>query len=177
MTQTIRRRFDKLERQKCEVLSVLARLSTPQLYFRPTPGAWCALEVLDHLIRVEESTLQTVREHLPNGISISLRDRAGGLFITSVMLSPMRVKVPPSASMVMPAATKDLSACAASWTEVREKMANLLGSLQPAQGRIGLFRHPVSGWMTMTDTLRFLSAHLQHHRYQLSRLKSAARAI
>jgi len=177
MTQALRRTFDKLERQKREVLSDLARLSSAQLQYRPESGGWCALEVLDHLIKVEEASLRTVREHLPDGVSLSLKDRLGALFIASVMLSPMRVKVPPSAHVVMPAATKDLFACAASWSEVREKTAHLLGSLQPAQMRIGLFRHPVSGWMTITDTLRFLSVHLQHHRYQLRRLKSAVGAI
>ncbi len=166
----------KLETQKCDVLSEVARLSSTQLRFRPQPGDWSALDVLDHLVKVEESLLRTVRRHLPDGVAISARDRVGALLITSVMLSPMRVKVPASASMVLPAATMDLPAIVASWSSVRDQMANLLESLQPAQFRMGVFQHPVSGWMTMTDTLRFISAHLQHHRYQLNRLKLAARA-
>ena len=177
MTPAIWRWFERLETQKQKVLTDVAGLSAAQLHFRPEPTAWSVPDVLDHLIKVEKALLEAVQDQLPNGTALKFKDRVGASFIIAVMHSPMRVKVPPSASMVMPAATKDLPAYAASWSEVREKTARLLGSLQAAQMRIGLFRHQVSGWMTITDTLRFLSAHLRHHHYQLSRLKSAARAI
>lgn len=176
MSNALQRRLDQLEGQKREVLSDAAQLSAIDLRFRPEPGVWSALDVLDHLVKVEQSSLRTVRRHLPQGASISFRDRMGAWFINSIMLSPMRVKVPASASMVLPAAATDLAAIAASWSEVRMQLSDLLGSLQPEQFRIGVFRHPLSGWMTITDTLRFLSTHLQHHKYQLNRLKFAARA-
>jgi hypothetical protein len=129
--------------------------------------------VLDHLMKVEKASLEAVQEKLPDGTPITFRDRLGVLFINSLMRSPIRVKVPASAAVVLPQGTADLSGTVTAWGDVREQMANLLGSLQPEQLRCGLFRHPVSGWMTMPDALAFLSAHLQHHTYQINRLKSA----
>jgi hypothetical protein len=59
------------------------------------------------------------------------------------------------------------------WVKNRERLFSLLDSLQPDQLSLGVFRHPVSGWMTMPQALAFLSAHIRHHEYQLDRLKSA----
>jgi len=135
------------------------------------------LDVLDHLVKVEEALLEAAHEQLPNGIPVTFKDRVGAFFVISVMRSPMRVKVPTSATMVLPEATTDSHDTAKRWSEVREQMANLLRSLQPEQLRTGLFRHPVSEWMTMANALAFLSAHLRHHEYQLNRLNSATRNL
>lgn len=190
MTPAIWRRFEILEQQKRAVLSTAAGLSAAQLCFRPSPAEWCALDVLDHLVKVEEAALGAVQEQLPGGARISWKDRAGGVFITMLMLWPIRIKVPAGASMVipdiviadieipsapLPDTTALLSDIAATWSGVRERVAVLLGTLQPEQLRVGLFRHPVSGWMSIARGLTFLSAHLRHHEYQLNRLKSKLR--
>ena len=128
-------------------------------------------------MKVEKGLLESVQDQLPNGTPLKFKDQMGALFIIAVMQSPMRVKVPASASMVLPDVMADTSETAVRWSEVREDMANLLRSLRPEQLRCGLFRHPVSGWMTMRQALAFLSAHLRHHDYQLNRLKSAIRKL
>lgn len=169
--------FEKLEMQKQKVLAGVARLSAAQLRFRPEPTGWSVSDVLDHLMKVEKALLETVQANLPDGTPLQLIDRVGALFIIAVMQSPIRVKVPASASMVLPDATADTSETAMRWSEVREEMADILRSLRPEQLRCGLFRHPVSGWMTMAQALAFLSAHLRHHDYQLNRLKSTTRKL
>ena len=173
MTPAIWRWFERLETQKQKVLTDVAGLSAAQLRFRPEPTAWSVPDVLDHLIKVEKALLEAVQDQLPNGTPLKFKDRVGASFIIAVMHSPMRVKVPASASMVLPESRADSSKIAARWSEVREEMADLLRSLRPEQLSCGLFRHPVSGWMTMAQALAFLSAHLRHHDYQLNRLKSA----
>jgi hypothetical protein len=34
-----------------------------------------------------------------------------------------------------------------------------------------VFKHPLVGRLDMTNTLEFLSNHIQHHMYQLERIK------
>jgi hypothetical protein len=174
--KAVKRWFEKLERQKQTVLADVAGLSAAQLAFRPE-ASWSVLNVLDHLVKVEKAFVANVHGHLPNGMPVTLRDRVGGMAVIFVMQSPMRVKVPPAASMVLPEATVTLPETGARWAEVREEMADLLGSLRPEQSGCGLFRHPIGGWMTMARGLQFLSAHMRHHGYQLNRLKSAIRDI
>jgi len=178
MTPGIRQLYEKLEMQKKTLLSEVALWSPAQVHFRPKPSAWSALDVLDHLVKVEVAVIDAVRSQLPDGNPMTLRDRVGALFILLVMLSPMRVKVPAAALTVLPEVmTDDASGIATHWEQVRGEMGILLQSLQLNQLDRALFRHPVSGWMTMRQAIAFLSAHLRHHEYQLDRLKYANREI
>jgi len=104
--------------------------------------------------------------------------RSSGCLIHSFgyAVTGARVKVPPAALTVLPEViTDDASSIATHWEQVRGEMGILLQSLQPNQLGRGLFRHPVSGWMTMRQAIAFLSAHLRHHGYQIDRLKYANR--
>jgi hypothetical protein len=109
MTPAIWYWFEKLETQKQNVLADIARLSPTQLRFRPEQTAWSVSEVIDHLMKVEKALLEAVRDQLPNGTPLKFKDRVGALFIIGIMQSPMRVKVPASASMVLPGAITDTS--------------------------------------------------------------------
>lgn len=177
LTPNVRRWFEKLERQKADVLSEISGWSAERLRFQPSPSSWSTLAVLDHLVKVEESLLLALQSSLPDGHSVPFKDRLGGLAVTCVMLSPMRVKVPTAAKIVVPDTVSDPLLVTNRWNKTRAELANLLNRLSPMQIRRGLFRHPVSGWMTVQRTLAFLSAHLGHHRYQLKRLRQATRAL
>ena len=174
MLPAIRTRFEKLEQQKRTMLLDAAKLTSVRQHYRPTANAWSTLDVLDHLMKVEAGFLHAVREHLCEAVRVRFSDRIGGLLVNAVMLSPLRVKVPAKAAIVLPEASPDLPRINAGWACAREEMAGLLASLEPDQLTIGLFQHPVAGWMTIQTGLVFLSAHLRHHRYQLRRLRSAS---
>lgn len=177
MTPRLQQWFERLERQKRLVLSDLSRWSESAIRYRPEPAAWSAMDVVDHLVKVEKASLEGIHSQLPNEIPLTFKDRIGGLLVISVMKSPMRIKVPASVSMVLPESTPDQAAIARHWDEVRAEMGDLLRSLKPSQLRCGLFQHPVSGWMTMPQAMAFLSAHLRHHGYQLRRLKNSTRGL
>jgi len=174
MTPDLRQRFERIERQKQTVLSNIAGWPAEQIRFRPKPAAWSALDVLDHIVKTEQATFAIARKQLPNRTPVSFSDRMRGMVVIAVMQSPVRVKVPAAATMVLPANT-DLPEISSRWAAVRLEIFDLLQSLQPENSRCGLFRHPVSGWMDVSQTLAFTSAHLRHHVYQLDRLKSASR--
>lgn len=95
----VRRRFERLERQKRSIVSGVVRLSAAQLRFRPAPAASSVLDVLDHSIRVERALLEAVREQLPNGAPLTFRDRVRAWLLIAIMLTPIRVKVAASASI------------------------------------------------------------------------------
>jgi hypothetical protein len=174
MLPALGRRFEKLEWQKGKLLAELTQWPASRLCFRPNPEGWSALEVLDHLIKVEKGILDAVREQLAGGSPITFTNRAGAWLVISVMHSPLRVRVPDKVRFVLPQTENDLAELAANWCEIRQQLGNLLKSLPPSHLRCGLFQHPVSGWMNIGSTLAFLSAHLHHHGYQLKRLKTAA---
>ena len=175
MTRELERRFERLERQKAALLSGISIWSTARLRFQPDPASWSVLDVLQHLVKVEEAFLRAVGANLPHGRALTLKDRVGALAVLGVMRSPIRVKVPARAATVAPEATEDLPLLTVHWDQAREKLGQLLNVLSPEQFCRGLFRHPVSGWMSVPQGLAFLSAHLRHHEYQVDRLEKASR--
>lgn len=148
--------------------------STAKLAFRPAPDAWSAIEVLDHIVKVEDRITAAARIGLRAPHRIGLRDRLGFLFIDRLFRSRHRVKVPRSAADVLPDRMAKLDSICRHWVLTRSELDDLLSSLSPIQFRVGVFRHPVSGWMTVPQILRFFSVHMQHHRFQLTRLSQAS---
>lgn len=177
MTPVLARSFEKLERQKTEALGEIAAWSPERLRFRPDPASWSTLDVLDHLMKVEQALLKAVMANLPHGQPVSLRSRLGARLVIGVMRSRLRVKVPPAATSVLPGAKLDPAGLGPRWTATRDELGALLATLSREQLRRGLFRHPVSGWMTMPHAVTFLAAHFGHHQRQLARLRHASQGM
>jgi len=171
MIRELQQWFDRLERKKKGVLGEVRGYSAEELRFRPGVGEWSAIEVLDHLAKVERGLVDRVRRELPEGNPVTLKDGVGARMVILVMKSPMRVKVPRAAKVVLPEALASLAEVEERWSEGRKEMSELLERLGAEHLKRGLFRHPVSGWMTIAQALEFLVAHMGHHDGQLRRLK------
>ena len=173
MIARLQTRFDHLERHKQRVVDRVETLGPGQARLCPQPGAWSAVEVVDHLVKVEAAFLDAVRKTLPDGVPVPFSARCKAYGVIAAMRLPVRVKVPPQASAVVPDTAPDFATLAPHWTQIRRDISELLGSLNPSQCQRGLFRHPVSGWMTMPAAITFLTAHIRHHEYQLDRIHQA----
>ncbi len=167
--------FNRLEVQRAAVLARLGSWSPEQLAFRPDASAWSALDVVSHLVKVEAAFIRRVKDSLPEGKPVTIKQQCMALIVIGVMRSPARVKVASGASGVLPGPSANLAELNAEWSAVRVNMRLLLDSVPPNQMHRGFFKHPVSGWMSIPKALRFLSAHLRHHEYQLKRLENAGR--
>ncbi|MEQ1474102.1 MAG: DinB family protein [Candidatus Acidiferrum sp.] len=175
MTTKLHRWFEKFERQKTEILSGVAAMPPARLQFRETAHSWSALQVLDHLVKVEEVWLEAVMKNASPGHQVTPKARFAGLIATCVMLLPTRVKVPSGAQAVVPDTTLELPLISARWAKIRCQISDSFQDF-PIH-RLGVLPHPITGWMTLDRATSFLSAHLRHHRYQLSRLQRASREI
>ncbi len=65
MSNDLQRRLDRLETQKSSLLTQIASLPPAQLNNKPAEDSWSALEVLDHLHKVEHSILDAVIDTIP----------------------------------------------------------------------------------------------------------------
>lgn len=87
------------------------------------------------------------------------------------------MKVPSSAAEVLPDPNVNLAAVLQRWDVARKDLAQLLTQTTPDQFGAGVFRHPVSGWMSSLQILSFFSVHIQHHGFQLIRLSTASEGL
>jgi len=135
---------------------------------RPADGGWSALEVLEHLVRSEVGICGLVEKHLAAPQPIGVRDRIGFAMVESRFLSPGRVKVPDAVKEILPCESLGLTEIASRWDAVRAELRMLAGRAEGCRG--GVFRHPVAGWMSFEQVLRFFEVHMVHHGYQLDRI-------
>src|SRR5512141_2453236 len=65
MLAALRTRFDRLERQRLDLLAELGRRSDAALNYQPTPESWSILQVVEHLVIAEESILALAARRAP----------------------------------------------------------------------------------------------------------------
>jgi hypothetical protein len=174
VTPENKKAFTALAQQRAEFLRRLAGWSEERLKFRPKPSMWSALDVADHLVRVERTAVSMVLSNLPDGQPVRWTSRIRGAVANAAMKSRIRVPVPRGVETVIPEGAVSLGAITADWDRTRAEMEQMVAELSQHQLQRGLLRHPVAGWMTILQGLTFLSAHLQHHGYQLDRLEKVA---
>ncbi|MGI9040942.1 MAG: DinB family protein [Gemmatimonadales bacterium] len=75
MLVSLQRRVERMERQRAALLLEVAALSPAQLRFHPDPDSWCPLDVVEHLVRVEEAILRRAAER-PRARSLAQAVRA-----------------------------------------------------------------------------------------------------
>ena len=165
----------KLEKQKADLLLEIGTWPLAKVRYQPSPREWSALQILDHLLKTEVAIREAARKGLVQPHRIGLTDRLRTRFLHSVFQSDRRVKVPSSASQVLPGSDPDLQTMIEQWQKSRGALQHLAQNVTEEQQTKGIFRHPVGGWMGLSEILDFFSVHLTHHSYQLARLKEAFR--
>jgi DinB superfamily len=169
--------FRELESQRTELLAELATWSPSLLSFRPEPGAWSAVEVLDHIVRAETGTIANVRVGLRTPHILGGEDRPGIAALDRALRSDQSFQVPPGALAIYPDTQTTLPEVLGRWEQARAELRSLVEALAPADAHCGVFCHPFAGWMTVADVLDHFSAHLYHHGFQLARLKATSAGL
>jgi uncharacterized damage-inducible protein DinB len=172
MLPQLQPQFDSLENLRKTLFNELENLDEKSLNFQPAPDAWSRLQVIHHLIIVEKGSLRYMRKKTRSfplakklGIGSEIRS---ALFTISLRL-PFRYKMPgkglaPSEDDLL------LSDLKQEWTEHRAEFEEFLGQFTPETLRFVVFKHPAAGYFTISQTLRFIEEHVNHHMKQLKRI-------
>lgn len=166
-------KFQELELRKRDLLSRVGAYPSSHLHFRPSTEAWSPLGVLDHLVRTESAILAVARKGTEKPRRIGILDRWRTRFLIDVFESQRRVKVPRSASVVLPGENLRFEEIASRWESTRTELAQFLGAAPAEVLEKGIFKHPVGGWMNAGGILDFFSVHIAHHQFQFSRIEEA----
>lgn len=173
MESATKQHLEHLRQKKDDFLATLATWTPDQRSFRAGPAFWCANQVLDHVVKTESGVFSEFRRCLPLRVRPPFNESIRGTVVNCVMNSPLRVSVPKTATSVLPESACDPAAIVASWNQLRVEMQAWADSLPSRSHAFGAFRHPVSGWMSLSQALAFLCAHIRHHCFQLSRIRNA----
>ncbi|MFC6999304.1 DinB family protein [Rufibacter roseus] len=159
--------FQKLEKQRQEYVRLAKEFPNEALQIAPRADSWSTAQVLYHLEQVDAQVLKsiekslTIVQKLP---SASLKTNFRSLLLNVFLRLPLKFKAPPVLGN-MPSHV-DLEEVLNSWETSRSRLKDLLDQFPPELMHKSMFRHPISGMLTMRQTLTFLHAHAAHHSKQ-----------
>ncbi len=116
------------------------------------------MQILHHLLLVEEGTLAYVRKKLRRN------------FLLTVFIEmPIKFKAPPGISGQHLPAYATLADTRARWEKARQNWAAFLGELPEELLDKQVFKHPFVGRLGWRQTVVFLDGHFRRHGRQLRR--------
>lgn len=157
----------RLVRRRQELMAEADRLTAEQLTFRPAPNAWSALDVIEHLVKVEEAIASRVRPREPRRLVEAVRAKAALGIMTVLFALRGRVKVPIQA--ILPLGGVTLHDLATRWEVAQAALRERLEQFGPGDWSRPMMRHPLIGPLTPAEGLRFIYRHMGHHRRQMER--------
>jgi DinB superfamily len=174
MLPTLTRHLGRLERRRAALLAGLAPLTHRQLTYRPAPGRWHVLDIVEHLVIVEERILGAIATR-PGPLPLAARLR-GGLRLAALRLylgGGGKIQAPTPA--ILPQGGVSLDQLRERWDRTRAGYATALAAFDRTDLVRPMMKHPIIGKLTPRQTLIFLETHLGHHGRQIGRIRKAPR--
>lgn len=177
MLAALRTRFDRLERQRLDLLAELGRRSDAALHYQPTPESWSILQVVEHLVIAEESILALAARREPKPVPFMERMKTAvrlrALYLA--LASNRRFEVP-LPTLKPSGADIGLAELERRWSEARWQLARALEAVTPESARQRPVGHPITRWLTWQQGLDFLYRHVVRHAAQIRRIEQARAA-
>ncbi len=159
-------RLDRIELRREEFLARVAELPEGARKIRPAASAWSPIEVIEHFVRAERDVMRGLFE--PEYLKARVqgpRNKVLRLVVKAVLRFGIRVKVPVPA--MLPEGGSSLDELAERWRHNHGRVREFLESAGPADLATPYFRHPVSGPLTLPQSLDLIEVHMGHHDRQL----------
>lgn len=156
------RRLRAIEDKRERLLAWVEGLDAGLVTTPPAPGKWAIHEVVEHLVRAEESVmgdLSSLDERVPR------RRRLRGRLLYWLVILILRFDIPvevPDPSM-LPNGEPSLDELGERWRGNHARLRQWLEGLSNDDERGAYFRHPVVGGMTAAQSLLMLDVHLDRH--------------
>lgn len=175
MLPELERQLTDLEHRRQHFLGIIAQSTEAQRYHKPTPEAWCMVEVAQHLLLAEAQTLVFIQKYPPITPSLAQKIRAKLSYwgLVTFLKLPLKFRVPPRAN-ISPLTPRRYDEVLSEWNQVRQQLYAYADSYTEDKRDLFVFKHPLAGKLTFEQTLTFFKEHINHHVLQLERLKITA---
>lgn len=163
--------YDKLERQREQVVDMIKNLSAGTYANAPT-GKWSITQIVTHLLTSEQLSLGYMKKK-SLGIE-ALQDSGFKQVIVSGILKisqriPFRYKAP---RVIVEKTPESLSIeeIMGRWNKTRADLKEFLEGISEQHSRRLIFKHPIAGMLNAEQALKFMYEHINHHLPQIKRL-------
>jgi uncharacterized damage-inducible protein DinB len=171
LNTSLLKQFDKLEKQRDNLLSLIASLSSEELNAHPE-GKWSVAQILSHLIASEHLSVNYLNKKIlgindaPNtGLTEELK------MITLIISQrlPLKFKAPKvlAENTTTYQTNEQLREV---WVKARGELKVVLTRFNDDQLKRKVYKHPIAGMLNINQALRFFQEHINHHTPQIKNL-------
>ncbi len=174
MLPKLQLQFKQIEQLKSDLIESLDQINEDQLQFRIQPDSWNRLQVVQHLVIVEERTLAYMEKKInsfPDAKNIEWTASIRSAFLILIQRLPFKYKVP--TKRVAPEGDLVYSDLKQEWQSIRQKLQNFLEQFTTENVHFPILRHPIVGMLSIPQTLRFIEEHFKRHLKQFGRISAA----
>jgi hypothetical protein len=137
------------------------------LHASPGAGKWTMLQILEHLCRSEELSLQYLRKKLSSGTSGLQRSGPGAWFrgwlISWYLEVPVKFKAPKMVDVSHDPGAPDLASARARWEKIMADWLLFLDQQPEEVFDFAVYKHPLGGRIGWMATIRFFTQHTRRH--------------
>ncbi|MFN7117073.1 MAG: DinB family protein [Saprospiraceae bacterium] len=173
MNQKISAQLQQIDTKLNKLLSDLQQYSDEKLNHKPTPESWSVVQVLQHLMLVENASAKYVQKKLsynPKLSKVNLGTAWRMLILKSYNWLPIKLKAPSYVNENNFAEQAVLADVAAKWQEQRRQLRDYLATLPDTIYDKEVYKHPLAGRLSLNGMLQFYEGHFDRHYKQIQRL-------
>lgn len=119
---------------------------------------------------VEQQVLIRVQKRLERGTLKPETTKSWLRYMTVKLALRYRKKIQTPPQLAHPPDNLTFEQVQLAWEQTREQWRQTLDKFSPDMLKQEVFKHPLAGYMTISQTLRFMHDHHQHHLAQLKRI-------
>jgi hypothetical protein len=162
--------FQQLEDSRLLLISTIQ--SYPQTIHpvSPSPKEWSMAQVAIHLAITESQILGYVERKLSKGELQDSNLRSWLRYITVMLALRYRKKIKAPRQVAPPPEEVTLAEAIGKWEEVRREWKQFLIELPAGTIHKNIFKHPLTGFINIVQTLGFMNEHVRHHIHQIHRI-------
>ena len=174
---TLNQAFEKIEKERKNLYERLLTYDVVIIHTRPKPDAWSVIEVIEHLIAAEHSSLQYLlkkTQDLNGAKKTGFKERLRALSLHLFLSAPIKFKAPNMTIPVSNIAT--LADTQSRWEKIRTELHALWNRLPEEALDRNWFRHPLAGKLSLLQMIAFFGTHFARHEHQIWRTLKAVSA-
>lgn len=174
MNKELEQSYHQLIETKKAFLKRIKEKTVEQQAFKPDESSWSMVEVFEHILLSEGGILKYLKKRPPaeTEYKVGLKSKIAYAAAAQFYKSSGKVKVPIKG--LTPEGKRSLDDLIQESDENNAFIHSIIVDFPEEKLKYSVFKHPVSGAMTMQNTIKFFNNHIVHHVHQLNRLEKHA---
>jgi hypothetical protein len=162
--------FQQLEDSRRMLISAIQRYPQTISPVKPSVKEWSMAQVAIHLAITESQILGYVQRKLSKGELQDSNLHSWLRYMVVIVALRFRRKIKAPKQVALPPEGVTLAEAIAKWEEVRGEWKQFLTQLPAGAIHKNIFKHPLTGFLNILQTLGFMNEHVRHHIHQIHRI-------